>query len=236
MPTLYLIPCGIGSANPKGDLPSATLDVICNLKHFIVERAKTARAFLKSIDYPHHFDNIEILELDKHAEHQDYERLFHALEKGSSIGVISEAGAPGVADPGAELVEEAHKRGINVSPLIGPSSILLALMASGMNGQQFEFHGYLPRDEKELKLAIKQIEAESYAKSKTQLFIETPYRNDRMFQFLLKNLNGNTLLCIASNISCEDEEIITMPVKSWSGKRHEIGKKPTVFLIFSGRK
>ncbi len=233
-PVLYLIPSGLGSERVEHLLPAHTREIICSLDHFIVERAKTARHFLRAAGYEKNFDETVLLELDKHAKVQSYDELLRPLSEGHSVGVISEAGVPGVADPGGEIVREAHRRGFAVSPLIGPSSILLALMASGMNGQHFEFHGYLSRDEKALGQQLRNLEADSSRLDKTQLFIETPYRNDKLLATLLKVLQPHSSLCIATNITCPQESIQTKPVREWRKGRLQIGKNPTVFALFSG--
>ena len=232
-PSLYLIPCGLGSDRVKQQLPADTLSVIDALDHFVVEKAKTARHFLRAVGYRKDFDTVVIVELDKHARVQDYDHLLKPMAEGFSLGVISEAGVPGVADPGGELVREAHRRGYRVSPLIGPSSVLLTLMAAGMNGQHFEFHGYLSRDEKQLAQTLKHLEADAGRLGKTQVFIETPYRNDKLLALALKVLRADTLLCIASNITCPDQSILTKPVAEWKRLQPRIGKKPAVYALFS---
>lgn len=230
---LYLIPSALSEANARQYLAPETIVVLNGLTHFVVERAKTARHFLKSIDYPHHFDEVEMIELDKH-EHDDTDLMLAACLRGKNVGLLSEAGVPGVADPGGVIVNAAHEKGIEVCPLIGPSSILLALMASGMNGQRFSFHGYLPRKEHELAKALKNLETESRRENCSQIFIETPYRNDKMVQNLLKSLHPNTQLCIASNINTPTQFIKTKPISIWKKTKVDLQKNPTVFVLFSG--
>lgn len=234
-PTLYLVPSGLGNERVIQQLPQHTLDVISSLDHFIVERAKTARHFLRAAGYKKHFDEVVMLELDKHKKQQRFDELLAPMSDGHSMGVISEAGVPGVADPGGETVKEAYERGFLVSPLIGPSSILLALMASGMNGQHFEFHGYLHRDEGPLAQQLRKMESESELVNKTQVFIETPYRNDKLMASLLKVLKPDTQLSIATNVTCPNEFIQTKSVADWKRSNPQIGKNPTVFSLFSGK-
>ena len=230
---LYLIPSALSETNAKRYLAPETMEVIFGLKHFIVERAKTARHFLKSIQYPTHFDEAVMRELDKHKD-DDVKFLLQDCVAGCDVGIISEAGVPGVADPGGIIVRAAHDQGIEICPLIGPSSILLALMAAGMNGQRFSFHGYLPRNEGELINALRNLEQESKRNDVTQLFIETPYRNDKMLAVLLKYLHPNTSLCMASNINAPDQMIVTKTITDWRKSKLVLEKKPTVFLLFSG--
>lgn len=229
---LLLIPSSLHESNGSRFLGSDTLDEIFDCQNFIVERAKTARHFLKSIGYPHHFDEVKMLELNKHGE-DDIDELFSLFDSGA-VGLISEAGVPGVADPGGLIVRQAHAEGIEIRPLIGPSSLLLALMASGMNGQKFTFHGYLPRDEKDLFRKLKEMERQSKAENCTQLFIETPYRNSKVLKSILKALDGNSDLCIASNLTAPDQIIRTKTISEWKKQEPELAKNPTVFLIYSG--
>lgn len=230
---LYLIPSWLHEGNSRQQFPDDTMQVAHRLTCFIVERAKTARHFLKQIDYPHHFDSVEMLELDKHGI-DDHDRLLQPCVEGRDTGLLSEAGVPGVADPGGMLVEAAHRKGIEVIPLIGPSSILLALMASGMNGQRFTFHGYLERDDRALMHQLREMEQESRQNHTTHIFIETPYRNDKMLAVLLKGLGPQTRLCVAANLTAPDQEIVSKPVSEWKKMKKSFGKKPAVFLVFSG--
>lgn len=230
---LILIPSSLHDSNRDSLLGRIALEQVFQCKAFIVERAKTARQFLKSLGYPHHFDDVQMLELNKHGE-QDLDELFSLFEFGL-VGLISEAGVPGVADPGGLIVRQAHAEGIKITPLVGPSSLLLALMASGMNGQQFSFHGYLPKDERELSVKLKTIERSSRENNVTQMFIETPYRNAKLLAFLLKQLDPRTDLCLASNLTSPDEFIQTKTVGEWKKHVPNIGKNPTVFLIYAGR-
>lgn len=230
---LYLIPSALTQNNASQFLAEDTLKAVFEIKHFIVERAKTARQFLKSIGYPHHFDTIIMRELDKHNDDNTRELLQDCFS-GNHVGLISEAGVPGVADPGGIIIKAAHDRGVQIMPLVGPSSLLLALMASGMNGQRFAFHGYLSRNESDLTSELKKLEMESKRDNCTQIFIETPYRNDKMVAALLKILNPNTTVCFASNITAPNQFIQTKSVADWKKQRLSLEKNPTVFLLFSG--
>ena len=231
---LILIPSTLAETNSAAQFPKDTIDQTFALKHFIAERAKTARHFLKTIGYPHHFSEVEVMELNKHGE-DDLRQLLQFCEQGIDTGLISEAGVPGVADPGGIIVREAHRRGIEIVPLIGPSSLLLALMGSGMNGQNFHFHGYLPREDAELIKTIKTLEAQSRQEDVTQMFIETPYRNDKLLPVLLKHLSPQTDLCVAANLTAPNESIVTKSVQLWKKSGIVLGKKPAVFLLFSGK-
>lgn len=231
---LFLVPAALSEHEPQAWLPSHTLQEIHTLTHFIAERAKTARHYLKSIRHPKPMDQLFITELNKH-EGDDPAVLLAPCLEGQDTGLVSEAGVPAVADPGGIIVRKAHELGIEVLPLLGPSSLLLALMASGMNGQRFVFHGYLSRDDQELARELKQLENQSKSQSMTQMFIETPYRNEKMISALLKNLQPQTDLCIAANITAPDQFIVTRSVAEWKKSKINIDRKPSVFLIFSGK-
>lgn len=231
---LILIPSALAESNGTAQFPQHTLEATFQLMHFIAERAKTARHFLKSIDYPHAFDGVVVMELNKHGE-DNLNELLQFCEQGIDTGLISEAGVPGVADPGGIIVREAYRKGIEIVPLIGPSSLLLALMASGMNGQNFHFHGYLPREEADLIKKIKTLELHSKQDDVTQMFIETPYRNDKLLAALLKHLAPQTDMCIAANLTAPNQSIVTKSVELWKKSGIILGKKPAVFLLFSGK-
>ncbi|MEZ4722693.1 MAG: SAM-dependent methyltransferase [Flavobacteriales bacterium] len=231
---LLLVPAALSENNPSSFLAFATLREIHELKHFVAERAKTARQYLKSIEHPIPMAEISVSELNKHGE-DDFRLLLQPCFEGHDCGLISEAGVPGVADPGGEIVRYAHQYSIEVVPLVGPSSLLLALMASGMNGQRFSFHGYLAKDESELARQLKELEAESTRNSMTQMFIETPYRNLKMMDALLKTLNPQTEVCVASNLCASDQKIETKTVAEWKKSKINFDRKPSVFLIFSGK-
>jgi len=231
MGNLYLIPSTLGAEDVSGFLPEGTLTVIRSLRYFIVEDAKTARAFLKTCNIPTPQAELDIRVLDKHEPHQDLNDLLSGLLNGNDVGVLSEAGCPGVADPGAKIVAEAHRRGYTVKPLTGPSSLLLAIMASGLEGQRFCFHGYLPIDKGERMKKIQRLEEYARGRKETQLFIEAPYRNNQLMADLLQYLSGETRLCIAADITTADESIRTLKVKDWKKQKPELHKRPVVFLI-----
>lgn len=231
MSTLFLIPSTLGSEDVTGFLPEGTLTVIRSLKYFIVEDAKTARAFLKSCSIPKPQADLDIRVLDKHNADQDLNELLHGLSTGNDVGVLSEAGCPGVADPGAKIVSEAHRRGYPVKPLTGPSSLLLALMASGLEGQRFCFHGYLPIDKGERMKKIQRLEEYARGRKETQLFIEAPYRNNQLLADLLQHLSGETRLCIAADLTTPQESVRTLKIKDWKKQKPELHKRPVVFLI-----
>ena len=224
---LYAIPTPLGGT-AAGALPASALQTIRTLRYFVVENAKSARAFLK--DVGNDPKEMQIEELNEKANLRD---LLKPLNEGRSAGLLSEAGCPAIADPGALLVDAAHKEGIRVVPLVGPSSIVLALMASGLEGQRFAFCGYLPREAEDRKKRIRELEARSRRESETQIFIETPYRNDVLLAALLEVCSPGTLLCVASDLTLPSEQINTRKIPDWRGVRHIIGKRPTVFLLFS---
>ena len=225
---LYAIPTPLGGT-PGDALPASALTTVRSLRDFVVENAKTARAFLKAAGSDP--KEIRILELNQRTSISE---LLKPLREGFSVGLLSEAGCPAIADPGALLVDAAHREGIRVVPLIGPSSIVLALMASGLEGQRFAFCGYLPRETEQRKKKIREIEARSRRERETQIFIETPYRNDVLLASLLEVLLETTSLCIATDLTLPTEQIHTQSVSRWRGARQTIGKRPTVFLLLSG--
>jgi 16S rRNA (cytidine1402-2'-O)-methyltransferase len=231
LPTLYLIPSTLGAENVNDFLPEGTLNIIRNLKHFIVEDSKTARAFLKTCSLVYAQSDLSVEELNKHDANQNIAELLAPLKEGFSMGVLSEAGCPGVADPGALVVAEAHRMGVKVVPLVGPSSLLLALMASGLEGQRFCFHGYITIDKTERMKKIQRMEEAAKTRKETQLFIETPYRNNQVMSDLLQYLGGETKLCVAVSINTPDEMIRTLKVKEWKQNKPELHKLPCVFLI-----
>ena len=231
-PVLYLIPVLLGETAIDQVIPNYNKEVVSELKFFIVENIRTARRFLKKCDPDIDIDSLTFYELNKHTEQKDISDFLNPMKSGESIGVMSEAGCPGVADPGADVVAIAQQRGYKVMPLVGPSSMLMAIMASGFNGQSFAFEGYLPIDSNERVSKLKQLEARSYKENQTQLFIETPYRNQKLAEDILQHCKPQTLLCIATNISCEDEQITTKSIKAWKSKLPDLNKKPTVFLIY----
>lgn len=228
-----MIPNHLGNENTAFTIPSEVAAMACKLRYFIVENLRTARRYLRLLDSQMDIDNSTFFVLDKHTGPKEYSSFLDPIKDGHNIGIISEAGCPGVADPGAEIVKIAHHKNIEVVPLVGPSSILLALMGSGMNGQNFAFNGYLPIDKNERLKAIKQLEDRSAKEKQTQLFIEAPYRNNALAQDILKHCRPDTLFCIACNVTLPDEYIVTKPVSAWKGKLPDLHKKPTMFLIQS---
>jgi len=230
---LYLIPTTLGETESLSNVfPEYNLKIIHQLKVFIVEKIRTARRFLKAVKHPVPIEEMQFFELNKHTPEEEIATFLQAAGKGISIGFISEAGAPAVADPGASIVRLAHQKNIQVVPLVGPNSIIMALMASGFNGQQFAFHGYLPKEPSARMRKIKQLEQEVYRKDITQIFIETPFRNNQMLESLTKTLQTGTLLCVAANISLPDETIVTKRVADWKKEKADFNKKPAVFLIY----
>lgn len=230
--SLFLIPVTLGDTEHRRVLPEYNLEVIRGIRHFVVENVRTARRFLKKADPAIVIDDLTFYELNKHTSPEVVAGYLVPLAKGESVGIISEAGCPAVADPGADVVAIAQRKRYPVVPLVGPSSIILSVMASGFNGQSFAFHGYLPIDANERMNVIKKLESRVYSENQTQLFIETPYRNQKLVEELIKLCRPSTKLCIASNITCADEFIQTRPVKDWAGKVPDLAKKPTIFLIY----
>lgn len=234
--TLYLIPCTLGDTPASQVLPQHVIDIARSLSHYVVEQTKTARQFLSALKHEQPIQSLHFATLNEHTDARELPELLAPLLAGHDVGIISEAGCPGIADPGADLVSLAHKSGIRVVPLVGPSSILLALMASGMNGQCFAFHGYLPIAEPERNKAITAFEVESASRRQTQMFIETPYRNDKLFAALLAQCRPQTLLCIATDVSLASEQIQTRTVAQWrSQPAPQLNKRPSLFLLLASR-
>ena len=229
---LYLIPVTLGDTAIESVLPSYNKEVILGIRHFIVEDVRSARRFLKKVDKAIDIDVLTFYELNKHTSPEDISGYLSPLEAGNSMGVISEAGCPAVADPGADVVAIAQRKNLKVVPLVGPSSIILSVMSSGFNGQSFAFHGYLPIEPGERAKKLKTLEQRVYAEQQTQLFIETPYRNNKIVEDILSNCRPQTKLCIAANITCEGEYIKTMSIKEWKGKVPELSKIPCIFLLY----
>lgn len=230
---LYLVPALLGGTLAEQVIPLGTLEKVRALRFFVVENVRTARRMLGKMHMPCPIDELEFVELDKHnPENPDLLAYLGKALDGQDIGLMSEAGSPCVADPGALIVGLAHQAGIQVVPLTGPNAMILALMASGFNGQSFCFHGYLPIKNQERVRKIKELEHRSMANNETELFIETPFRNNAMIEDLLKNCRPNTMLCVASNITTEDEKIVSKPISEWKSTRYDWNKKPAVFLIY----
>ena len=228
---VYMIPTTLGGEQINDVIPESVQRLIVGLRHFLVEDIKSARRYLRRIDRDFPIDDSTFFELNKRTDVKDLSRFLKPATEGFSIGVISEAGCPGVADPGAEIVAIAHEKGIRVAPLVGPSSILLALMGSGFSGQEFTFHGYLPKDRKERVKRLKDFEADTRRSGHTHLFMDTPFRNMNVLDDLLNELADTTQLCIASNITLPDESVWTMSVEKWREKAYDLSKKPAMFLI-----
>jgi 16S rRNA (cytidine1402-2'-O)-methyltransferase len=228
---LYLIPTTLGDNEPLEVLPLSVRKVIEEVDYFIVENEKTARRFIKRITPKKSQPSLTLYKLDKYADEFEVKTYLDVCEKGVSVGLISEAGVPAIADPGAEIVKLAHEKRIKVVPLVGPSSIILAMMASGFNGQNFTFNGYLPIDNSERKKAIKNLEKLSKEKNQSQIFIETPYRNEKMFTDLKNTLTPVTKLCIACDITLQNEYIRTLEVRDWKNEHPDLHKRPTIFII-----
>ena len=229
--TLYLIPAPLGPGDITWVIPAAVRQCIAGLGHFIVEHPKTARQFLKQIGCALPLQEIRMQVLDEHTRSEDFANLLAPLLAGNDTGLLSEAGCPAIADPGAELVRIAHQKNIRVVPLVGPSSILLALMASGLNGQRFMFHGYLPVEHDKRLMRIVELEKESITRDQTQIFIETPYRNQKLLEALVQVCHASTSLCVASEITLASERIATRTVKEWKHFLPDINKKPAIFLL-----
>lgn len=230
---LYVIPCPIADDDSNLTLAAQTIQVIHKTHHFVAERAKTARRFIKTTIPPYALQEIEVEELDKHSGYALPEAFFEWVSSGKQIGLLSEAGCPCIADPGFNVIREARKYKYRIIPLVGPSSIFLALMASGLNGQQFTFHGYLSNDAGKLKNQVRQLEEQAIRKNYSQLFIETPYRNEKLLQSLLKLLHASTLLHISVNLTADNQTSLTYSVKEWKSRSKglQLHKSPAVFII-----
>ena len=229
---LILFPVPLSEGDIDHVLPAWNVQLVKDVKFFIVENVRSARRFLKKCCREIDIDSLTFFTLNRHTQAAEIESFIAPLLAGNDMGVISEAGCPAIADPGADVVAIAQRKGYKVVPLVGPSSILMSVMGSGFNGQSFAFHGYLPIDASQRTNAIKKLEGRIYSENQTQLFIETPYRNNKLAEELIRTCRPSTKLCIASNITCEDEYIHTRPVKEWAGKVPDLSKKPTIFLIY----
>ncbi|MBD5310446.1 MAG: SAM-dependent methyltransferase [Bacteroides sp.] len=234
---LYLIPVNISNAPAADTLPPGNLEILRGLRHLIVENVRTARRFLKRCDPAFDIAALTFYELNRHTDLNAVSSYLDPLRKGEPMGVMSEAGCPAVADPGSLPVSIAQREGLRVIPLVGPSSILMALMASGFNGQGFSFNGYLPIEGKEREKRLRDLEGTSRRQDMTQIFIETPYRNNRMVKVLAETLNPSTLVCVACDITDPDKEsILTLPASKWRKARYDYDKRPAIFLIYAGNK
>jgi len=230
--SLFLIPVTLGDTTISKVLPDDNKTVILSIKHFIVENIRTARRFLKRTEPDIDINALTFFTLNKHTSKESLSDFLKPIEEGYSVGIISEAGCPAIADPGAEVVAIAQRKNIRVIPLIGPSSILLALMASGFNGQCFAFHGYLPVDSDQRIKTLKILEQRVYSENQTQLFIETPYRNNKILDDILKICKPSTKLCIAADITLDSEYIKTLSVSEWKCRKPDLSKRPCIFALY----
>lgn len=229
---LYLLPVTLGDTPVEQVLPAYNKEIILGIKHFIVEDVRSARRFLKKVEASINIDELTFYPLNKHTSPDDLSGYLKPLQEGHSMGVISEAGCPAVADPGADVVAMAQRKNLKVVPLVGPSSIILSVMGSGFNGQSFAFHGYLPIEVADRIKRLKELEGRIYSENQTQLFIETPYRNNKMMEDIVKTCRPQTKLCIAANITCEGEYIHTKTIREWKGHLPDLTKVPCIFLIY----
>lgn len=228
---LYLIPSPLGDNDPAEVIPGPTLELLKRISTYVVEEARTVRRYLSRAGLKGHIEELRMVELNEHSTREEVEAMLSLFDDGCDVGLISEAGLPAVADPGAALVELCHRKGIEVVPQVGPSSLMLALMGSGLNGQSFAFRGYLPAKTDERRTAIREVERISGSLHQTQIFIETPYRNDSLFADLLQCLNPSTRLCIAADLTLESQTILSKSVGEWKKSGFTVGKRPCVFLI-----
>lgn len=237
---LYLIPSPLGDNDPAEVIPRQVLERIQNVRKYVVEETRTARRYLSAAGLKGRVGELEFRELNEHTKPEEVEALLELFSgpggEPCDVGLISEAGLPAVADPGANLVALCHRRGIQVVPLVGPSSLMLALMGSGLNGQSFAFRGYLPAKTDERRKAIREIEAQSLRHDQTEIFIETPYRNDSLMADLIGSLQPSTRLCVAADLTLPTETIITRTVREWRSAPLPIGKRPCVFLILANKR
>lgn len=231
-PALYLIPVTLGETPINNVLPQYNSEIISGIRHFIVEDIRSARRFLRKVDSQFDIDGSQFYELNKHTAPEAVSGYLKPLQAGLPVGVISEAGCPAVADPGADVVAIAQRKGLKVVPLVGPSSIILSVMASGFNGQSFAFNGYLPVKPDERAKALRKLEQRVYNENQTQIFIETPYRNGKMVEDILAHCRPQTKLCIAANLTCEDEFAKTRTLKEWKGNLPDLSKIPCIFLLY----
>lgn len=232
-PTLYLLPVPLADVEPIAVMPVRNIEVARSVKFFIVENLRSARRFLKKCDKNIDIDSLTFYELSEHTGEGEVASMLEPMAKGYDMAVVSEAGCPAVADPGALAVAEAHRRGYKVVPLVGPSSILLALMASGFNGQTWAFNGYLPVESGKRLAKLKELVKRINAGRQTQIFIETPYRNNKLIEWLCANLPADMLLCVACDLTGADEEIVTQTIGRWKNAKYNYDKKPAIFLLYN---
>ena len=233
---LYLLPVGLSDTSPENVIPLFNIEIMRGLRYFIVENIRTARRWIRRCDRNFSFEEVEFYELNQHTPASEVSKMLDPLRKGLSMGVMSEAGCPAVADPGADVVSIAQREGLKIVPLVGPSSILMGLMGSGFNGQSFCFHGYLPIDDKARRQALQKLERESERENRTQIFIETPYRNNRLLQMMAETLASDTRICVACNVTdIEAESILTKNAGIWRKTIFDYNKKPAIFLLYRGK-
>lgn len=232
MAILFLIPTTLGETELDRILPNGNSEIVSSIRFFIVENIRTARRFLKKVNRGINIDELTFFELNQHTKPEEISHFLQPLKVGNDIGIISEAGCPAIADPGADIVALAQQQGYKVVPLVGPSSILLSLMASGFNGQSFAFLGYLPVQQAERVKALKKMESRIYSESQTQIFIETPYRNMKMLDDIIATCQPNTKLCLAVDITLDSEFIKTKPVSAWKSQKPDLNKRPCIFLLY----
>ena len=232
MAVIYLIPTSLGESSFDSILPARNTQIVTDLKHFIVEDVRTARRFLKKANPSIDIDTLTFYILNQHTSPEELSGFLKPMLAGHDMGVLSEAGCPAIADPGADVVAIAQRNNYTVVPLVGPSSILLSLMASGFNGQSFAFVGYLPIQSDERSKALKKLESRAYSENQSQIFIETPYRNMKMLEEILKTCQSNTRLCIAADITLDTEFIKTKTIKEWKTQLPDLNKRPCIFLIY----
>lgn len=229
---LYLIPVQLSDGDLAAVLPATNTVIVREIKHFIVENVRSARRFLKKCDRSINIDELTFYELNRHTDPRDIASYLAPLEAGNAMGVISEAGCPAIADPGADVVAIAQRKRLKVKPLVGPSSILMGLMGSGFNGQSFAFLGYLPIDGGDRQRKFKEMEHNIIHNDQTQIFIETPYRNNALIATMIKSLPSHLRLCVASDITGEKESIVTRSIKEWGKVEYDYSKTPTIFLLY----
>lgn len=229
---LYLIPVQLSDGDLAAVLPATNTVIVREIKHFIVENVRSARRFLKKCDRSINIDELTFYELNRHTDPRDIASYLAPLEAGNAMGVISEAGCPAIADPGADVVAIAQRKGLKIKPLVGPSSILMGLMGSGFNGQSFAFLGYLPIDGGDRQRKFKEMEHNIIHNDQTQIFIETPYRNNALIATMIKSLPSHLRLCVASDITGEKESIVTRSIKEWGKVEYDYSKTPTIFLLY----
>lgn len=231
-PTLYLIPVGLSEAPLSDVIPARNFAIVKRLKYFIVENVRSARRFLKRSDPSIDIETLSFYTLNRHTDDKEIANMLLPLVEGNDMGIISEAGCPAIADPGADVVAIAQRKGFDVVPLVGPSSILMSLMASGFNGQSFAFLGYLPIDAAQRAAKLKEIQRNACRYNQTQIFIETPYRNNRLLADIIATLPADTLLCVASDITGSRQSLLTLPLSKWAKRKYDYNKIPTIFLIY----